>query len=138
MNFYSFLELEAIIKYIDSQNLIVLELISYLNNNLNGDFEVIYSKFEKKLKQPFLKLVVISLHTLGYVNIDGEKIETSRLFLEATKSDNYLLNIFTYKMNMENYVAKNNNYNSLEKKLPDFFIVFLKDYFDNIKNNRKL
>ena len=136
MNFYSLLELEAIIKYIDSQNLIVLELISYLNDNLNDDFEKILSKFEKKLKQPYLKLVVISLHTLGYVNIDCEKIETSKLFLDATKSDNYLLNIFTYRMNMENYVTKNNIYNSLGEKLPDFFNIFLKDYYENIRFNK--
>ena len=76
------------------------------------------------------------MHTLGYVNIDCEKIETSKLFLDATKSDNYLLNIFTYRMNMENYVTKNNIYNSLGEKLPDFFNIFLKDYYENIRFNK--
>ncbi len=128
---------EILSQYFETQNVIISEFLSFLNDHLDDqsfELEKIINDYKKKLDISYLKLVVISLHLFGYLEIDFDQktIEISKLFLKLTKSNRLMVNIFKFRMNMLVYVNKS-KYLSLENKLSDYFYYFLEEYYKNVK-----
>jgi hypothetical protein len=128
---------EILSQYFETQNVFISEFLSFLNDHLDDqsfELEKIINDYKKKLDISYLKLVVISLHLFGYLEIDFDQktIEISKLFLKLTKSNRLMVNIFKFRMNMLVYVNKS-KYLSLENKLSDYFYYFLEEYYKNVK-----
>jgi hypothetical protein len=143
-----FFEFEIYNRCIKSQNQHVLDIVNYLNdsivNDLNVDFTLLYDKYKLILISDFLRLILSWLHVLHYIDIDFEskKIQISQKFLQFTKNNNFMINIFTIRMNF----IFNDKYTSHDYMLLDnfdnfddvvFFFDFLKTYYQNIRVDKK-
>jgi len=144
MNFFEF---EIYNQCLKSQNKHVQDIVNHLNNcienDLNVDFTMLYNKYKKILINDFTRLVIIWLHVLHYIDIDfdNKKIQISQQFLNFTKNNRFLINIFTIRMNfIFNDKYTNHDYLLLDNfdNFDDasFFFNFLKMYYQNILDDK--
>jgi hypothetical protein len=134
-------------KIITTQNYHIKKILNQLNNNLSVDsrlIDILFSELKNdcqtKIHKSFIIITLIWLHQFQFISIDFENkiVKINQKFLDDTKDNNFLVNIFTIRLELMRNFEQNFDYNFSSFKNFDcfnFFFDFLKEYYLNVKIN---